>query len=379
MLKILVDGTALRPNPSGIGLYVHHLIDELYRLQESEGFQLSIAFQPSIKNWLNRNLSTPEKLAVYPDVRCLPLPVSITNILTRYPNPFLSYLETFLDAPDIVHGLDHVVFPCRNSLKVMTIHDVTFIKYPEFVTSIVKSYTRRIQQCLKWTDLVITNSESTKRDIIEYLGVKEDLIHVTPLASRYSSLDYSSPIADSSSADKPYFLFVSTLEPRKNLLNLLSAFNYLKETYRLDHDLILIGKKGWRYEPIFEKIKASPFRESIHHLDYLSDELITRYYQKADAFVYPSIYEGFGLPVLEAMTCGCPVVTSNTSSLPEVAGEAAILVNPHDPVEIAEGMLKLISDSPLRQNLIANGKQQARQFSWEKTARETLTAYRSLL
>ncbi|MEG3438624.1 glycosyltransferase family 1 protein [Pannus brasiliensis CCIBt3594] len=378
MLKILVDGTPIRPNPSGIGLYAYQLIEELYRLQESENFQLSIAFQPSVKNWLKRNLSTPEKLTRYPDVKCLPFPVSITDLLTRYPNPFLSYLDSFLDSPDILHGLDHVVFPCRGSRKVMTVHDVTFIKYPEFVTSIVKTYTERIQRCLKWTDLIIANSESTKRDIIEYFGVKEESIHVTYLASRYSSLPDSiaSPVLP---FDTPYILFVSTLEPRKNLVNLIEAFDYLKNEYKLDHRLLLIGKKGWQYEPVFEKIDRSPFRDSIHHLDYIQDELIPYYYQKADVFVYPSFYEGFGLPVLEAMTLGCPVVTSRTSSLPEVAGDAAIFVNPRDSLDIAGGIWKVISDPENRQDLIAKGKQQAREFSWEKTARETLVAYRSIL
>jgi glycosyltransferase involved in cell wall biosynthesis len=375
MLKILVDGTPIRPRPSGIGLYAYHLIEELDKLQTEENFQLSIAFQPSVKNWLKRNLQPPEKIASHSDIKCLPCPVSITNLLTRYPNPVLSYLETFLDSPDILHGLDHVVFPCRQSFNVMTIHDVTFIKYPQFVTSIVRTYTERVKRCLPWTDLVIANSQSTKRDIIEYLGVKEESIHVTPLASRYANPNlsrYPSP------RNEPYILFVSTLEPRKNLITLIDAFTYFKEKTKLEHQLILIGKKGWQYEPIFQKIATSPYRDSILHLDYLPDETVISYYQNADIFVYPSIYEGFGLPVLEAMTLGCPVVTSCTSSLPEVAGDAAILVSPHDSLEMAAAIEKVITDSQLRQDLIDQGKQQAQKFSWQQTARDTLTAYRSL-
>jgi glycosyltransferase involved in cell wall biosynthesis len=374
MLKILIDGTPIRPRPSGIGLYAYHLIEELHKLQSEENFQLSIAFQPSVKNWLKRNLHPPEKIASHSDIRCLPCPVSITNLLTRYPNPVLSYLETFLDSPDILHGLDHVVFPCRQSFNVMTIHDVTFIKYPQFVTSIVRTYTERVKRCLPWTDLVIANSQSTKRDIIEYLGVQEESIYVTPLASRYANLNlsrYPSP------CDKPYILFVSTLEPRKNLITLINAFTYFKEKTKLEHQLILIGKKGWQYEPIFQKIARSAYRDSILHLDYLPDETVISYYQNADIFVYPSIYEGFGLPVLEAMTLGCPVVTSCTSSLPEVAGDAAILVSPHDSLEMAAAIEKVITDSQLRQDLIDKGKQQAQKFSWQQTARDTLNAYRS--
>ncbi|GCA90515.1 glycosyltransferase family 4 protein [Microcystis aeruginosa] len=376
MLKILVDGTPIRQNPSGIGLYAYHLIAELAKLQNQENFSLSLCFQPSVKNWLRGNLSIPEKLQSYPEVKCLPIPVSLSNILTRFPNPLIPYLENFLDSPDILHGLDHVVYPCRQSRKVMTIHDVTFMKYPQFVTGIVKTYTQRIKQSLQWTDLVIANSASTKRDIIEYLGVNPEKIFVTPLASRYSSLpNYPSSLT----ITKPYLLFVSTLEPRKNIINLITAFNYLKDRYKLDHNLILIGKKGWKYEPIFEKISQSPFRDSIQHLDYLADDLVADYYQKADVFIYPSFYEGFGLPVLEAMTLGCPVVTANTASLPEVTGDSAILINPDNPLEIAGAIYQVISDTSLRQELITKGKKQAAKFSWQKTAQATIKAYRFLL
>jgi glycosyltransferase involved in cell wall biosynthesis len=260
----------------------------------------------------------------------------------------------------------------------MTIHDVTFIKYPEFVTSIVRGYSDRVRRCLQWTDLVIANSESTKRDIMEYFDVPEERIRVTLLASRYSST-IDIPSIDLPNLDKPYFLFVSTLEPRKNVVTVIKAFDYLKTKYKLEHRLLLAGKKGWRYEPIFEAIAASPFRESIVHLDYLPDTAIVGYYRSAELLIYPSIYEGFGLPVLEAMTLGCPVVTSNTSSLPEIAKDAAVLVNPSDPLEIAEGMIRIVSDSELRKDLIHKGEQRAREFSWQRTARETLEAYRSLL
>jgi glycosyltransferase involved in cell wall biosynthesis len=376
MLKVLVDGTPIRQNPSGIGLYAYHLIRELAKLQTQEDFSLSLCFQPSVKNWLQGNLSIPEKLQSYPDVKCLPIPVSLSNILTKFPNPLIPYLENFLDSPDILHGLDHVVYPCRQSRKVMTIHDVTFIKYPEFVNRIVKTYTQRIKQCLEWTDLVIANSESTKRDISEYLDVPPEKIFVTPLASRYTSLSNN---LSSLTVTKPYLLFVSTLEPRKNLINLISAFNYLKDKYKLEHNLILIGKKGWKYEPIFKKINQSPFRDSIQHLDYLADDLVAEYYQQAEVFVYPSFYEGFGLPVLEAMTLGCPVVTANTASLPEVTRDSAILINPNNHLEIAEAIYQVLSNTSLRQELIAKGKKQAAKFSWQKTAQATMQAYRYLL
>ena len=178
---------------------------------------------------------------------------------------------------------------------------------------------------------------------------------------------------------KPYLLFLSTIEPRKNITAIISAFNYLKQKYEIEHQLILIGKKGWNYEPIFAAIENSPWKNEIHHLDYLSDELVALFYSRADVFVYPSHYEGFGLPVLEAMTLGTPVVTSNTSSIPEVAGDAAILIDPNDYIQLAEAILKVVSDRQLRQELIKKGKERAKLFSWERTAKKTLNAYRTLL
>lgn len=141
---------------------------------------------------------------------------------------------------------------------------------------------------------------------------------------------------------------------------------------------MLIGQKGWKYEPIFQEIERSPWKEKIYHLDYLSDELVALFYAKADVFVYPSHYEGFGLPVLETMILGAPVVTSNTSSLPEVAGDAALLINPDDVEELTNAILQIISDSRLRDRLVKKGKDQASLFSWERTARETLHVYKSV-
>jgi glycosyltransferase involved in cell wall biosynthesis len=217
------------------------------------------------------------------------------------------------------------------------------------------------------------------------LRVNPEKVYVTPLASRYYANYISPEVAEKLELEakydfsKPYLLFVSTIEPRKNINSIITAFNLLKQNYKIEHQLVLIGKKGWSYEPIFAAIESSLWKKEIHHLDYLSDELVALFYSKADVFVYPSHYEGFGLPVLEAMTLGAPVVSSNTSSIPEVAGDAAILIDPQDSMQLAEAILKVISDRQLRQDLINRGKERAKLFTWERTARETLKAYRTIL
>lgn len=387
--RVVIEATPVMPKPSGVGLYVINLIEALYELQSLEQFQLGLAYQPSLKNWLRRDRTLPECLRVYPDLQFVPLPVRILNILAKVPtNPILNRLENQFGAPNIYHGTNYAVFPCQRSLRVMNIYDLSFIRYPDYVTSVVRTYTARIKQCLQWADLVLTISESSKQDIIEFLKVPAERIWVTPLASRYSGQATISQVSKGKSEgdagasallDKPHILFVSTLEPRKNVIGLITAFNQLKSELRVDHHLVLAGQKGWKYEPILAAIEASPWKDFIHHLNYVSDAMAAELYTHAEVFAYPSFYEGFGLPVLEAMTLGCPVVTSNTSSLPEVAGDAALMVNPHNSEEIAEALGKVICDRTLRQTLIDRGRARAALFSWKHTALDTLQAYRSIL
>jgi len=386
MIKIVIDATPVEPKPSGVGLYVSNLIRSLNYLQEQNNFQLGIAYQPGFKNWLRGNLSFPNSLADYSNVCLLPIPVRVSNFLSlASPIIFQSFFEPCLKYPNIIHGTNYSVYPCKKSRKVMNIYDLTFIKYPEYIDSVVEKYTKLVKQCLQWTDLVITISESSKKDIVELLGVDHNRIYVTPLASRYYP-DYISDelatklqLASSYDFSKPYLLFVSTIEPRKNIISLIEAFNILKTKYKIEHQLVLIGQKGWRYEQIFAAIEDSPWVSQVHHLNYLSDEIVALFYSKADAFVYPSYYEGFGLPVLEAMTLGAPVITSNSSSLPEVAGDAALLVDPNDPTSLADAILKVIGDRQFRSELVQKGKERAKLFSWERTANETLNAYKCLM
>lgn len=387
MLKVVVDATSIQHKPSGVGLYTANLIHSLYKLQDQENFQLGMSFQPGFKSWLRGNLAVPELISKYSNIHILPLPVRLSNLfLSLSPNPLISnYFDKSFGYPDIIQGTNYSVYCCQKSKSILNIYDLSFIKYPEYTDAVVKQYQKRLKHCLQWTDLVITISENSKQDIVKYLKVDPQKIHVTYLASRYYpeylSEQLTDKIVDSMDYDfsKPYLLFVSTIEPRKNIINLILAFNYLKEKYKIAHQLVLIGRKGWHYEPIFTTIDSSPWRNQIHHLDYLSDELVALFYSKAEAFVYPSHYEGFGLPVLEAMTLGAPVITSNTSSLPEVAGDAALFVNPDDPMQIVDAILQVINNSNLRRELIEKGKERAKLFSWERTAMETLKAYKSLV
>ncbi len=385
MLRITLDTTPILPKPSGVGFYVMKLLAELTQMAiESGDFQLEAIYQISLKSAIRGEFSAPPALQSYPQLKYFPLPVKITNLFIRYPQLFLPLFERSFGFADIFHGTNYTVFPFRRSRKVMTVYDLTFIKYPHYSNAIVQSYADRVRRCLGWTDLILTISASSKQDIVEYLGFPADRIVVTPLASRYG-VGYPRAVPEEMTQTfagydlrRPFILFVSTIEPRKNLVGLIAAFDDLKRTQQIAHDLVLVGQKGWLYEPIFERIARSPYRESIHHLDYLPDDVVAAFYANADVFVYPSHYEGFGLPVLEAMTLGTPVVCSDNSSLPEVVGDAAVMIDAGDERSIADGMMRVIGDRAFRDQLIQRGYDRSAQFSWRHTAEATLQAYRRL-
>ena len=392
MLRVAVDATAIRNRPSGVGFYTLNLLQGLAALQKTESFTLQVYYQPGFKTWLRGNFRPSRRLAQEQETLGnflgLPLPVTLSDRLSQFPNPILSALEKRFGSARLVHGTDHYCFPCRQRLSLLTIHDLTFCRFPQFVPPIVQGYRERIQRCLPFTQGILTFAESTKADIAETFNFPLDRIFVTPQASRYSAqdTDLQSPQTDSGTIgtlseklSHPYFLFVSTLEPRKNVVGLITAFNQFKQQTQLPHRLILAGQLGWKYEPILQAISDSPFRDHIQQLSYVDDATLAGLYRQATAFVYPSFYEGFGLPVLEAMTFGVPVITSDRASLSEVAGDAALLINPDAPESIATALNQVATNSVLQERLRGKSLQRARQFSWQQTAKATLAVYHSLL
>jgi glycosyltransferase involved in cell wall biosynthesis len=376
MLRITIDTSPILSKPSGIGFSVLKILEELTKIAIESEIQVQPICQVSLKNALLRRSSTPESLKFYTNLKSVPIPIKITNLCIRYPKLFLPVFERSFGSCDIFHGTNYTVYPFRKSRQVLTIYDLTFIKYPQYCNKIVRAYADRVRRCLRWTDLILTISESSKRDIVKYLGFDADRIVVTPLASRYG-MGYQPNISNFREYDfnHPFILFVSTIEPRKNLIGLIEAFDTLKRTQKIGHNLVLIGQKGWLYKPIFDRIARSPYRDSIYHLDYLDNDVVAEFYKHADVFVYPSHYEGFGMPVLEAMTLGAPVICSNNSSLPEVAGDAAVMIDAEDPIAIADAIIKVIGDRKFRQQLINRGRERSLQFSWHHTAQETLRGY----
>ncbi len=258
--------------------------------------------------------------------------------------------------------------------QVISILDVSYKKFPDLFTKF------DLYQLALWGRLsvkkaskIITISRSSKDDIIQEYGVKSSKVAVAHLGIK-PSLKLSMTDKDliqKYSITSPYILFVGTIQPRKNVLRLIQAFSKLAEKHP-NLKLVIVGKKGWQYEEILREPEKLGISEKVIFLHNVTDEDLAAFYKFAEAFVLPSLYEGFGLPILEAMKYECPVITSNTSSLPEAGGEAALYVNPENVAEIASKIEKVLTDNKLKEHMIAKGKEQVKKFSWEKSAREVL-------
>ncbi|TET54003.1 MAG: glycosyltransferase family 1 protein, partial [Actinobacteria bacterium] len=282
----------------------------------------------------------------------------------------------------VIHSTDFVL-PTSKKPSVLTVQDLAFLRYPEFYTWKNKTYMKSVASfSIKNADALITTSENTRKDLIDLLMVKEDKIFVI-----YPGVDSIFKPASAQDKEKVkkkfglpqnYILAVGTLEPRKNLSCLLKAFALLKKKSDFDFKLVIVGEEGWLYKRIFNDIKKQDLEKETIFTGFIQDKDLPAIYSGASVFVYPSLYEGFGLPALEAMACGTPVVCSNTSSLPEVVGKAALKANPEKPEEFANAISKIVSDANLAKELSKMGYERAKQFSWEKTAKETLSVYKKI-
>lgn len=254
---------------------------------------------------------------------------------------------------------------------IISILDVSYLLFPEyFRKSDLAQLTSWSAYSIENASRVLTISEATKKDIIKFYGVNPDKIVVTYPGFTPFTETQNTDIFSKYKIGERYCIFVGTLQPRKNLIRLLEAFHKLNEKTL---KLVIVGKKGWLYTEIFDKVKELNLDNQIIFLDYVDRFDLYQLYQKAQFFILPSLYEGFGIPVVEAMAAKVPVVVSNVSSLPEIVGDAGIFVDPYSVDDIARGIREAINlDETTRNSIIKKGLERAKQFSWEKTARETL-------
>jgi alpha-1,3-rhamnosyl/mannosyltransferase len=377
-MRIAIDGHPLIPPRAGIGQYTYHLIRALARLEPAHQY---IVMYPR----LTRTLRTREEpvfaekcVRVVSEGRLRFLLFRARRKLRRKLG-LTPAVERSLGPYDVYHATNYVfTHSVKRARRVVTIHDLTLMLFPEWhPRARVSSMASEIARSLEIADHVLADSASTRDDIAKHFSIRSERISVVPLAADESfkplpSAEVQRVLADWGLVPDGYLLFMGTIEPRKNLLRLLQAAELAGNRAG---PLVLAGADGWGSDEVARRIQSLRRAGRLTYLGYVPDEARPALINGARGFVYPSLYEGFGLPVLEAMACGVPVLASNVSSLPEVVGSAGLMVDPADVDAIAQGMVRLWEDEALRRELSTRGLQQAAGFSWETTAKQTLKAY----
>ena len=291
---------------------------------------------------------------------------------------------------DIYHS-PHNIIPLKyKSASIITLHDLAIYKHPEWFPATIFSqdFSTKVlvPRSLERAEKIIVPSESTKRDVIELFNIPKDKIQVIyeGVEGKVGSMKYevrSQDVKKKYNLSDNYILYLGTIEPRKNIVMLVKAFYNLITTYNLQpttYNLAIAGMKGWKYKDVFKTIKKLHLEKRVRYLGYVSHEEKIALMKGAICFVFPSLYEGFGLPILEAMSLGAPVITTRVSSIPEVVGDAAILIDPYKENDLTDALKKVVEDEGLRKKLSQKGELRAKKFTWEKTARETLEVYKEV-
>jgi glycosyltransferase involved in cell wall biosynthesis len=372
-VRIVIDYTPAVHQGAGIGRHTRGLVSALAPHAAGHDVTLLVFGRPGG----GRTLAAPPGMAV----RVVPLPnrwLTLGWHRLRLPLP----VEWLSGAADLYHASDFVLPPVRAARSLLTVHDLSFMAVPDCADAGLRAYLSRVvPRSVARAGHVLADSESTRRDLIRLLGVAPDKVTVVypGVEARFQPQQGPAALARVRQryaiGDRPFVLGVGTLEPRKNWPGLIRAWTRLRQSSGLSHRLVIAGGKGWLVEGIFAAAQASPYRADIIFTGFVDDADLPALYAAASVFAFPSRYEGFGIPVVEALACGTPVVCANNSSLPEAAGDAALLVSSDDDAALAAAVQRLIEDQPLRQSLRTAGLAQARRFTWEAAAATLWQAY----
>jgi alpha-1,3-rhamnosyl/mannosyltransferase len=373
-LRIALSTTVIQPHLyvglDGIGIYTTHLLQNL----PEQGFDVTpVYFAPAIPKQISN---------AAPIGKQLPYSYPIQALVGRFPGGGLSLgCEV-----DLFHATDYRVV--RADVPVVaTLHDAVPLKYPEWTTPRLRSVKNWfLRNGSRHADQVIALSHYAIAELVEFYGVHPDKINVVPCGVddmwlTPPALSAVEALLSAYGIAPGYFLFVGTLQPRKNVKTLVEAYRALPESIRAEHALVIVGRAGWRCDGDVEAIHmAQSAGLSVYWFDDIrGQESLRQLYAGAGAFVFPTLYEGFGIPMLEAFASGIPVVASNVTSVPEVAGDAAVLIEPTDVSAMSDAMRMIVTDGALRNQCIERGKVRARYYSWRRTAEMTAAVYRKVL
>ena len=374
-MRVGIDYKSALPIRVGIGRYTHNLVKSLAELDRENKYLL---FCFLFKDYAKKLAMASFPAASNFKVMSAPIPVKVTRF---WANRLNIPIEWLIGSFDVVHFPEPYPFRSKSARTIVTVHDIGFALWPEMFTKEMRALLEKQMRCVvEKVDSIIAVSRTTRSDLLEVYGFDKERIHIIEHGVEGSFR----PITDSGSLEalrrryklpEKFVLCVGTLEPRKNHVRLIQAFQLMCERHPNEYSLVICGKKGWMYDEILNVANSPGLRERVLFTGYVPDEHLPFLYNLAGAVVYPSLYEGFGLPVIEAMACGRPVLTSNRGALAEVAGDDALLVSPEDEDEMANGLHRLISDNELREKLTASGLKKASTFTWERAARATLEVY----
>jgi glycosyltransferase involved in cell wall biosynthesis len=374
-MHIGIDAHAIGARQGGNETYIGNLIKSLAEVDGDNRYTLYLANAEAAARW--RAGFTKR----YPnfDVRLLPPPTPLVRV------PVALELELRLRPVDMLHVQFTAPLFCPVPV-IATIHDLAFEHMPE-------TFTRRgslqLKLTVRWTAKraarIATVSEYSRQDLIKTYKLPPEKVVVTyngigPIFSpQPASGDEAQKLRHRFGIERAFILAVGSLQPRKNLVRLIRAYSELRSRLGdFNHQLVIVGRKLWLANEIFAEVKKQDWGRDVIVTGYVPDEDLPAFYRAASAFVYPSLFEGFGIPPLEAMACGTPVVTSNTSSLPEVVSDAALLIDPYDEQDLANALLRIVNDEKLRALLRERGFVQAKKFTWRNAAEKTLQLYREI-
>jgi len=366
-MKIGIDTHAAEREGEGNCTYIRRLVSALSQVDKQNEYVL---YGINVQHSFYRQFHGCENFRIRKR--------AIDNSLVRI--PFLLALATKKDTLDILH-VQYIAPPLYGGKLVVTIHDLCFLHYPDFFSKFEAWRSKLlIRLTAKKSSAIITGSHFSKQDIVDSYGMHPAKIQVIPFGisphfSPASDPEETRKILHKYGIQKPYLLYVGRLNPRKNIVSIVKVFSQIKRENHLPHRLIIVGKKDFETRKILLSLDKIEHKEDILFTGLVPDQDLPFLYREADVFLYPSLFEGVGLPVLEAMRSGVPVVSSDSSGLKETAGDAGICVNPLDHSEISRAVLRIISDPDFRNTCRTRGISRTEKLSWLSTAQQTLKVY----